>query len=39
MCVVQDVENIDEQIYLGDMDSRDSDYQRFIYSPSEKREF
>lgn len=27
-----------ERMFLGDMDSKDSDYQRIIYSPSEKRE-
>ncbi|WP_145408225.1 DUF7638 domain-containing protein [Paenibacillus xylanexedens] len=27
-----------QRMYLGDMDSRDMDYQRIIYSPEEKRE-
>lgn len=27
-----------ERIYLGDMDSKDMDYQRIIYRPHEKRE-
>ncbi|GKV54476.1 hypothetical protein NCCP2222_04230 [Sporosarcina sp. NCCP-2222] len=27
-----------ERMYLGDMDSKDWDYQRIIYSPNEKRE-
>lgn len=27
-----------ERMYLGDMDSKDWDYQRIIYSPDEKRE-
>ncbi len=26
-----------ERIYLGDMDTRDTDYQRIIYHPNEKR--
>lgn len=27
-----------QRVYLGDMDSKDWDYQRIIYSPNEKRE-
>lgn len=27
-----------ERMYLGDMDSKDSDYQRILYRPNEKRE-
>ncbi len=27
-----------ERVYLGDMDTRDTDYQRIIYHPEEKRE-
>lgn len=27
-----------ERMYLGDMDTRDSDYQRIIYHPEQKRE-